>query len=128
MEAKLKELGLEVYYQDIDALPIDFTIADGKDNVCWVWGELKDVEIECNHPEEAIDYHYDTDHHQGRCELCGAWCDVGHQASADDGYVVNEPFVVEWYEPNRIGGIVGDYIEELRKEYYVGAGDTTKAE
>ena len=117
MKEALKELGLEINYQDVDALPIDFAIADGEDNVCWVWGDLKDVEIECNHPEEAIDYNYDKDHKQGRCELCGAWCDVGIRTNYDDGYRVDEPYVVEWYHPNRIGGIVGEYLDKLRKEF-----------
>ena len=120
MQDKLKELGLNVRWSDDpDREVIDFSIDDGKDNVAWVWGSepFNDIQIECNHPEEAIDYHYDTDHHQGRCEICGAWCDVGHQTSADDGYIINEPFVVEWYQPNRIGGIVGEYLEELRKEF-----------
>jgi len=120
MEEKLKEYGLNVHWSEAeDREPIDFSIDDGNDNVAWVWGSepFNDVQIECNHPEEAIDYHYDEDHHQGRCEICGAWCDVGHQASADDGYIINEPFVVEWYQPNRIGGIVGDYIQELREKW-----------
>lgn len=120
MQDKLKELGLNVRWSDDpDREVIDFSIDDGTDNVAWVWGSepFNDIQIECNHPEEAIDYHYDDENHQGRCEICGAICDVGHQASADDGYTINEPFVVEWYPVKKIGGIVGEYLEELRKEF-----------
>ena len=121
MEEALKDLDLHIEHSEAeDREPIDFEIRNSVDELCaTVWGSepFNDIEVDCNHPEEAIDYHYDDDHHQGRCELCGAWCDVGHQKSADDGYEINEPFVEEWYYPNRIGGIIGDYIEKLRKEW-----------
>lgn len=117
MEEELKELGLNMRWSDDpNRDPIDFTIDDGHDNVCWVWGKTpEDVEVECNHP--AVDYNYDKEHHQGRCEICGAWCDVRTQTNYDDGYRVDEPYAEEWYVPNRIGGIVGEYINGLRKEW-----------
>ena len=116
MEEELKELGLNMCWSDDpNRDPIDFTIDDGYDNVCWVWGKTpEDVEIECNHP--AVDYNYDKEHHQGRCEICGAWCDVRTRTNYDDGYRIDEPYAEEWYVPNRIGGIVGEYINGLRKE------------
>ena len=120
MQDKLKELGLNVRWSDDpDREVIDFSIDDGTDNVAWVWGSnpFNDVQIECNHPEEAIDYNFGKDHHQGRCEICGAWCDVRTHTNYDDGYRVDEPYAEEWYIPNRIGGIVGEYLEELRKEF-----------
>lgn len=121
MQDKLKELDLHVEYSEAeDREPIDFEIRNEADELCaTVWGSnpFNDVQIDCNHPEEAIDYHYDDDGRQGRCEICGAVCYVGYLASADDGYTINEPFVMEWYPAKKIGGIVGEYLEELRKEF-----------
>ncbi len=120
MEEKLKELGLHAEHSEAeDREPIDFEIRNEVDELCaTVWGSnpFNDVQIDCNHPGEAIDYNYDKEHHQGRCEICGAWCDVAYHADWD-GYKISEPFVVEWYQPNRIGGIVGDYIQELREKW-----------
>lgn len=124
MQDKLKELGLNVRWSDDpDREMIDFDIDDGTDNVAWVWGSnpFNDVQIECNHPEEAIDYNYDKEHHQGMCKICGAWCDYVRDEweEMEDGVPVKygDNRVIDWYTPNRIGGIVGDYIQKLRKEF-----------
>lgn len=121
MKKELQELDLHVEYSEAeDREPIDFEIRNEADELCaTVWGSnpFNDVQIDCNHPEEAIDYNYDKEHHQGRCEICGAWCDVKTHTNYDDGYRVVESYAEAWYQPNRIGGIVGEYLDKLRKEF-----------
>ena len=122
MEDRLKEYDMRIEHSEAeDREPIDFDIRDidTDERYATVWGSepFNDIQVDCEHPEQAIDYHYDDDHHQGCCELCGAWCDVGYHKSDDDGYEISEPFVVEWYLPNRIGGVIGEYIDKLKKEF-----------
>lgn len=131
MEDKLKEYGLKVYWNrqegrnsddPDDYLPIDFNIDDGTDNVAWIWGSMPDdVEVECNHPEECIEFGDDED--QGECKLCGAtcdwhwekeWLDEGHgEDGGCIGHGVQTRYIDEWYYPKRSKGLIGEYLKEL---------------
>ena len=73
MEDRLKEYDMRIEHSEAeDREPIDFDIRDiDTDERCaTVWGSnpFEDIQVDCEHPEQAIDYHYDEDHHQGRCE------------------------------------------------------------
>lgn len=110
--------GLHIRWSvDKDREPIDFCIEDDHDNAVWVWGSdpWNDVQIECNHPNEYIEF--DDDETVGECTLCGATCDWHYNVSADDGYTVKERVPHEWYKPKKIGGIVGRYLEELQEKW-----------
>ena len=110
MEEELKEYGLKVLWNDSqDSQQIDFSIADGEDNVCWVWGDIRDVDWECNHPYECIDFGDKTE--QGECMLCGSYCDF-HFVEDDEGHKIPEPH--EWYSRRDVGGIIERYLKELQ--------------
>ena len=120
MEKELKDLGLTILYNEAeDRKPIDFSIADEEDNVCWVWGEKGDIEVECSHPSCAVEY--DDDDPVGECAICGATCDCHYEA--DNGNVEEYAWSGrklvphEWYFPKKIGGIVGDYLKELQEKW-----------
>ena len=128
MEEKLKKYGLKVYQSDAeDREPIDFSIADDEDNVCWVWGSgpFTDVQIECTHPEVCVEWGDDDE--QGVCKLCGATCDwhwvntVVNEGHDDEGnyycYEGKEREVTMVHTPKEIGGIVGEYLKELRSRW-----------
>lgn len=119
MEDKLKELDLMVYWNDgQDAQQIDFSIADSEDNVAWVWGDLSDVDWECNHPYELIEWGDDDE--RGECKLCGAtcawsWVPDGVEPTTGKLMKSREPY--DW-EPIRYPkGLLGDYIKELREKW-----------
>lgn len=110
LEQELRELGLKIYPSEApDRLPIDFSIADSEDNVCWVWGEKGSYEIECNHIVGEV------------CPLCGAeshyhyekgWCDDGHD---DDGNCIGHEtreMVVDSWGRSR-GGIIKRIVEKI---------------
>lgn len=122
MEEELKEYGFNVRWSDDpDREPIDFSIEDGEDNIAWVWGSnpFSDVQIECNHPSECVIF--DDDEPVGECAICGATCDCHYEAdegNVEDYYWSGRTLVPhEWYPPKKIGGIVGKYLEQLRKEF-----------
>lgn len=114
MEEKLKEYGLEIHYNDAEnADPVDFNIADKEDNVATVWGQtLDDVEYECNHPHECIEFG-DKDE-QGECLLCGNYCDW-HYEEDDEGHKIPEPH--EWYFDRNVGGMIKQYLKELKDKW-----------
>lgn len=96
-----------------DRMPIDFTIEDDTDNVCWVWGNDKDnLQIECDHAQIA----YGDVDEQGVCAVCGARCDWHWEE--DNGDVedyhwegkVRVPH--QWYMSNVPAGMVKKYLEE----------------
>lgn len=113
MEKELSQYDLKVRYSEAeDKQPIDFSIEDNQDNVCWVWGKTpEDVEIECDHPYQCIDWGDDDE--CGECELCGASCEWHWE---DDGEGGQDRAVHTWHNPERIGGLVGKYLKELGKE------------
>lgn len=131
MEDKLKEYGLKVYWNrqegrnsddPDDYYAIDFSIEDSEDNVAWVWGSAPgDVEVECNHPEECIEFGDDDE--QGECKLCGAkcdwhwekeWLDEGHgEDGGCIGHEVQTRHIDEWHCPKRPKGLIGEYLKEL---------------
>lgn len=119
MQDRLKEYWLEAHYNDSpDAKAIDFSIADAEDNVCWVWGNAPDdVEVECDHPNQCIEY--DDDEPCGRCELCGATCTCHYEVdegNVGDYYWKGRVLVpTEWTIPDQPSGIIGEYLEGLKK-------------
>lgn len=104
-EEKLKELGLTVRESDApDRTPIDFSIEDGNDNVCWVWGDTpEDLEIECDHPDNCVEYC--DDETVGECLLCGKTCDWHWQPDGEGG---KERVPHSWHEGE--GGIIKQYL------------------
>ena len=117
MQNELKEYDLHVEHSEaIDREPIDFEIRD-KDGKLYatVWGSnpFNDVQTDCNH--DFVEY--DDDETVGECPICGATCNWHWQVSADDGYMIKERIPHEWEIPKEIGGIVGRYLERLRKEF-----------
>lgn len=113
MEDKLKEYGLKLRENDSpDRYEVDFNIEDDEDNVAWVWGYgLNDVEFECNHPYQCIDF--GDGEEQCECLLCGSFGDY-HYEEDDGGHKV--PEVHEWYPRRDAGGLIGEYLKELKGE------------
>lgn len=91
-----------------DRLPIDFSIEDGNDNVCWVWGTPDNIEWECDH----IEPDYDDDETVGECPLCGAVCEWHYETNYDDGYKASERVPHSWHRPEKVGGIINKIIKE----------------
>lgn len=118
MKDKLKEYGLKIRWSDNpDASPIDFSIEDDQDNVCWVCGNsIDDVEVECDHP--AVEY--DDDETVGECPVCGATCDCHYEADAgnvEDFYWSGRRLVpTAWTMPKQPGGVIGKYLKELKEK------------
>lgn len=108
---KLKEYGLKLHESDDpDRYEVDFNIEDDEDNVAWVWGYgLNEVEFECNHPYQCIDF--GDGEEQCECLLCGSFGDY-HFEEDDEGHKV--PEVHEWYPRREAGGLIGEYLEDLR--------------
>lgn len=126
MEEELKKYGLKIHWNesdDPDREPIDFNIEDDMDNVAWVWGShpTDDIQIECNHPTDHGCVEFGDEDTQGECVLCGATCDWHYEE--DDGNVEDycwkgkTPCIDEWYNPKKIGGIVGKYLKELQERW-----------
>ena len=126
MEDKLKEYGLKLHENDSpDRYEVDFTIEDSEDNVAWVWGYgLNDVEFECNHPYECVEFGDDDE--QGQCMLCGSYCDYeikeewldeGHDEDGKCiGKIIQTREPIEWYPRRNIGGIIGDYLKGYKND------------
>lgn len=114
MEDELKAYGLGLRESDNPERElIDFTIEDEEDNVAWVWGSrADDVEWECDHPYQCIDFG-DSIEEQGECLLCGSWCDW-HRVPEENTPGHPEPH--EWYPRRDVGGLIGEYLKELRGE------------
>lgn len=114
---KLKEHGLMVRESDNpDRDPIDFTIEDGNDNVCWVWGTtLDDVQVECDHA--VVTYGKDDDE-QGECVVCGAVCDWHWENDSgsveDHHWEGKERIPHRWYRANVLSGLVGQHLKETQ--------------
>ena len=117
MEDKLKELGLHVEWSEAeDREPIDFEIRDDEDGlVATVWGSepWNDVQTDCEH----YCAEFDDDEHVGECPLCGATCTWHWHESADDGYTVKEQVPDQWEKPEKIGGIIGEYLKKLKEKW-----------
>lgn len=119
---ELKKYGLSIRYSEAkDREIIDFDIEDETDNVAWVWGSnpADDVQMECSHPEQCMEWGADDE--QGVCKLCGATC-TWHYGK-DEGNVENFYWSYDtripdtWTYPKHIGGIVGEYLDELRRSW-----------
>lgn len=122
MKDALAEYGLKVRYNDApDAEPIDIIIYDDEDNVAFAWGSepWKDVQVECSHPDQCIEY--DDDEPVGECALCGATCECHYEADAGnvEDYAWSGRRLVphEWHSPKKIGGIIGKYLKELQERW-----------
>lgn len=134
MEKEFEKLGLKIYhkehYDDSDDTddyePIDFSIDDGTDNVAWVWGShpIDDVEVECNHPEAAIEWGDDDE--CGECLLCGNQCtwrwveEEEYEGADEDGYPVSSKSgyrdITEWHRTGN-KGLIGKYLEEMAERW-----------
>lgn len=114
MEQELKEYGLHVEHSEADDRePIDFEIRDDRGELyATVWGShpTDDVQIDCEH--DIVEY--EDDETQGECVLCGATCDWHYEY---DGEWHKERVPHEWSNDEKIGGIVGKYLEELQKKW-----------
>lgn len=133
-EKELKKYGLKVYHKEHrqdredpdDYEPIDFSIDDGTDNVAWVWGShpTNDVVVECNHPEEALDWGDDDE--CGECLLCGDQClwhwEEGeeYEGTDDDGHPVSSKWgdrvIDEWHHTGN-KGLIGKYLKEMAERW-----------
>ena len=115
MEEELKKYGLKIRWSDNpDASPIDFSIEDDQDNVCWVWGNsIDDIEVECDHPVVE----YDDDETVGECPVCGATCSAHYETDAgnvEDYYWSGRVLTPhEWFPRKTPGGIIGDILKEI---------------
>lgn len=123
MEKELKDYGLHVEWSEAeDREPIDFEIRDDN-GVLWatVWGSepWKDVQIDCDHPAECVEY--DDDEPVGHCALCGAECDCHYEldeGNVEDYYWSGRRLVPhEWHMIEKIGGIVGRYLKGLQEKW-----------
>ena len=116
MNKQLEEYGLAIRESDSpERQLVDFSIEDSEDNVAWVWGNrFDDIDWECNHPYQCVDFGDGKE--QCECILCGSFGDY-HYEEDNEGNKVPEPH--EWYPRREVGGMIGKYLEELKK------GETT---
>lgn len=133
---KLKEYSLKLYRKDIvrhdssdpdDYCEIDFTIENDDGVVAEVWGNdpAKDIEVQCEHPYECVEF--SRDDVQGECLLCGARCDYHWiDEVVDEGYEEDGKYfartgkvreITEWHMPDKVGGLIGKYLEELKDQW-----------
>lgn len=121
----IEKLGWKVNYnKSPDALPIDIYIGSDKEEVAAIWGELDDPEWTCVHPEEDVEF---DEEGCGKCNLCGAECewrwvkdvvDEGYDGEGQYYATVGETRTIEeWVKPLQMGGVLKEYVEELREQY-----------
>lgn len=92
-----------------DREPIDFMVEDGGENVAWVWGKTpQDIGWECDHPTVE----FDDDETVGECVLCGATCDWHWNTYADAGYTQKEQVPYDWHKPEKVEGLIKEYLNE----------------
>lgn len=108
---ELKDYGLTFVENDDESRErVDFIIKEGNDGVAAVWGNKPDdVDFECSHPYQCIEF--GDGEEQGECLLCGSYCDY-HYEEDDEGHKVPEPH--EWYPRRDVGGLIGEYLKELK--------------
>lgn len=125
---KLQEYNLRIEHSEAeDREPIDFDVRDLEtdERYATVWGSepWHDIQCECEHPEHLVEFG-DIDE-RGECPICGATCDWGWVKDVDEGrdeegnYTAREIEVREigeWHT-EELGGVIGDYIKQLRKEF-----------
>ena len=132
---ELEKYGLKIYHKEHkadrddpdDYEPIDFSIDDGADNVAWVWGSepFSDFQVECNHPEECIEWGDDDE--RGECLLCGATCDWYWETDVvDEGHNEDGTYyattgevreITDWHNRDKFGGLIGKYIKHLQETW-----------
>ena len=76
----------------------------------WIDNLGDEIDIECDH--DLVEY--EDDETQGECLICGATCDWHYEESADDGYIVKEPMPHDWHKPDKTGGVIGEYLKNLK--------------
>lgn len=108
---ELKDYGLTFVENDDESREcIDFIIKEDNDGVVAVWGNKPDdVDFECSHPYQCIDF--GDGEEQCECLLCGSFGDY-HYEEDDEGHKVPEPH--EWYPRRDVGGLIGEYLKELK--------------
>lgn len=110
---ELKDMGYTLIESDSpNRQKYDFSMSDREDNVAWVWGDDHDLDYECNHPDDCIEY--DDDETVGECLLCGSHCSWHREESADDGYTISERVPHEWCLRSEVGGLIKKIIEEQK--------------
>lgn len=118
MEDALNEYDLHAEWSEAeDREAIDFEIRDDGDTL-WatVWGSepWNDVQIDCDHP--AVEY--SDDESVGECPICGATCFWHWDGYTDgDGGVYKDRVVDQWDKPEKISGIVGEYLKGLQRKW-----------
>lgn len=126
-EEELKKLDLVKFESESeDREPIDFSISNSEDNVCWVYGSepWHDVCVECNHPYEAIDWGDDDE--CGECLLCGDQCtwtwvkDEEYEGDDEYGYPISSKseyrHINEWHSTEN-KGLIGKYLKKLGENF-----------
>lgn len=126
---KLQELKLRIEHSEAeDREPIDFDVRDTEtdERYATVWGSepWHDIQCDCEHPLGLIEFGDDDE--QGECLICGATCDwkwtkdIYEGEDCDGNYTAREIDVREigdWHEAEELGGVIGDYIKQLKKEF-----------
>lgn len=79
---------------DLDFYPVDFVVRDAHDEpLAWVWGSKEGgVEVECSHKPRFTD-----EDERGWCPICGATCDWHYESVDEDGQLLKERVISEWY-------------------------------
>ena len=104
---------------DPDKTAIEFEIRDKDDElVANVWGEnANDVEVDCEHPYDALDFTGIDDDECGKCEICGADVHWHREKVIEDNYPESidevEEIVPDSYDiPETPGGLIGKILVE----------------
>lgn len=123
VEKDLEQYGLHIKYAEETEEPIDFSIEDKEDNVAWVWGDSHNVDFECWHPDQCVEFGDDDE--QGRCSLCGSYCDwhwakdivdEGHDDAGSYYARSGETRVVsEWYPRRNVGGMIAELLDAMNE-------------
>lgn len=137
MKEEFAKYGLKIYTRemehrnsddpdDYEVFPVDFIIGDAEGEVAKVYGShpINDVEIECEHPEECLDWGDDDE--CGECLLCGAQCtwrlveEEEYEGRDEDGCIMSSKTgyrdIAEWHRTDN-EGLIGKYLKELAKKW-----------
>ena len=127
---KLQELKLRIEHSEAeDREPIDFDVRDTEtdERYATVWGSdpWHDIQCDCEHPLELVEFGDEDE--RGECLICGATCDwrnveeIEYEGSDEYGNPIGSKSgykeIGQWHEAEELGGVIGDYIKQLRKEF-----------
>ena len=116
---ELKDMGYTLFESEApDRQKYDFSISDGEDNVAWIWGDDHDLDYECNHPSDCIEY--DDDEPVGECILCGSHCSCHYvldEGNVEDYHWSGRELVPnEWCLRHDVGGLLKKLVDEQRAQ------------